>query len=159
MKIKVTSLQTPETLKQLVGDFWRAVRRLAKVEQNYIRKPNAEKVEPQAELLNLYHHDMALTKQKTLKVVNHSPAVATALSKEILSTNDEKKRQRLLLSLRRLVQIIIGLKEDAGIGIEMSRGVGNQADYVGNQIDGIRKDTEAKISQIKNKGTIRKNIT
>mgnify|MGYP001200541035 CR=1 FL=1 len=150
MKIKTTLLQTPETLKQLVGDFLRAIRKLAKVERNYIRKPNVEKVEPQAELLELYYHDIVLTKQKTLKIINQSPTVANAIANEVLSTKDPKKRQQGVLRLRRLVQILISLKEDTGRGIVMSKGIGNKAEGVSYQIDTIRKQTEAKLAAIAN---------
>ncbi|MEK6869451.1 MAG: hypothetical protein AABX63_00055 [Nanoarchaeota archaeon] len=148
MKPKITSLQTTETLKQLDGDFWSSVRNLPTRRNNYFRKPNTEKVEPQEDFIRLLQHIEGLMNQMTLKIINHSVTVAKSIANEVLSTKDEKKRQQGILRLRKLVQIFRSLKEDAGIGIEMSRGLGNQAAFVGDRVESIRSDTESKLALI-----------
>ena len=143
---KIRSVQTTQTLWQLDDDFWRNIRALARSKTSYFRKNDADKVGPQEEVLNLFHQIDGLMKQMTVKIINRSKTIATALAKEALT--NPKKRVESIAKLKRLDQIFGNLQEDAGSGKLMANAVGNLANGMRKQIYPIMQNARAQLVQI-----------
>ncbi len=144
--MKSMPLQTPESLSQLDADFWRAVRELAKVRTSYFKKGDTEKVKPQEEVLNLFHYLEGLMEQMTVKIVNRSRTIATAIANEALS--NPKKGNENMSKLRMLDQIFKDLQDNAGNKKQMSHGIGNLAAGMRKQIYPIITNTQTQLAQI-----------
>ena len=139
-------LQTPETPRQLRGDFFRAFRKLAKSMNGYLGKSSTERVVLQEEVLNLFHYLDGLMKQMTVKIVNHSRSDAIAIANEALK--NPKKRKDGMSKLLKLDHIFKRLQVDAGDERRMSAGIGNLASGVRNQINPIIGNTQTQLTQI-----------
>ena len=144
--LKIRSVQTTETVGQLDDDLWRNIRALARSKTSYFRKKDADKVGPQEEVLNLFHQIDGLMKQMTVKIINRSKTIATALAKEALT--NPNKRVESIAKLKRLDQIFGNLQEDAGSGKLMANAVGNLANGMRKQIYPIMQNARAQLAQI-----------
>jgi hypothetical protein len=139
-------LRTPETLRQLDYDLWRAIRRLAKARTRYFRKGKTDRVELQGEVLNLFGYLYGKMKQMTVKMVDYSRNDAIAIANEALK--NPRKSQENISKLLRLDQILKELQDDAGNEKRMSSIIGNLATGTRKQINPIINNTQAKIAQL-----------
>lgn len=151
---KIRSVQTTQTLGQLDDDLWRNIRALARSKASYFRKKDADKVGPQEEVLNLFHQIQGLMKQMTIKIINRSPPIATALAKEALT--NPKKRQESIAKFRRLDQMFGSVQEDAGSEKLMANAIGNLANGMRKQLYGIMQNARAQVAQIMQREKIAK---
>ncbi len=144
--MKSIPLRTPETLRQLDDDLWRAIRKLAKVRAKYFRKGKTDRVEPQEEILNLFSYLYGKMEQMTVKMIDYSRNDAIAIANEAFK--NPKKRQENLSKLLRLDYIFKELETDAGNEKRMSNIIGNLATGTRKQINPIISHTQTKITQI-----------
>ncbi|MFH0868245.1 MAG: hypothetical protein V1831_02945 [Candidatus Woesearchaeota archaeon] len=142
--MRISSIQTPESVRQLDGDFWRAVRKLARSKTKYFRNKNTEKVESQEEVLDLFHYLEGLMKQITFKIINHSGTVAKELVNEALA--NPAKAQENMSKLAKLDQSLKDLEVNSGIGKQMSNAVGNFANGTRRQINATMKNAQSQLA-------------
>lgn len=146
--MKGIQLITPETLRQLDNDLWRAIRRLGKVRGKYFRKGKTERVEPQEEILNLFGYLNGKMKQMTVKMINQSRSDAIAIANDALTNRNPKKRQENMSRLLTYNRIFNDLQEDAGNEKRMSHILGNVAIGTRKQINPIITNVQNKLPQI-----------
>ena len=142
-----TSIQTPESSKQLDGDLISAFRKYHGVRKGYFRNKNLDKIKPQAEVFKYFFIMETLLKQLAAKMVKHSRTIARDISDQ--AAKNPEASSEALQKLNDLDRGLAELEMHSSRQIQMASTLRRMARQSRNVIRGAHTNTARRVEVMK----------